>query len=77
MEDTIYKAIPEYLDEKQLEASGTFIEEYQTDPVTTPEDKFVIHDLRAAEIAAALTRPAGGSETRAGSRSRRQPPRDA
>jgi hypothetical protein len=33
---------PEYLDEKQLDASGTFIEEYQTDPVTTPEDKFDI-----------------------------------
>ena len=42
MEDTIYNAIPEFLDEKQLEPSGTFIEEYQTDPVTTPEDKFDI-----------------------------------
>ena len=42
MEDTIYNAIPEYLDEKQLEPSGTFIEEYQSDPVTTPEDKFDI-----------------------------------
>jgi effector-binding domain-containing protein len=42
MEDTIYNAIPEYLDEKQLEPSGTFIEEYQPDPVTTPEDKFDI-----------------------------------
>ena len=42
MEDTIYNAIPEYLDEKQLEPSGTFIEEYQTDPVTTAEDKFDI-----------------------------------
>ncbi|MCX7315037.1 MAG: GyrI-like domain-containing protein [Hyphomicrobiales bacterium] len=42
MEDTIYNAIPEYLDEKQLEPTGTFIEEYQTDPVTTPEDKFDI-----------------------------------
>ena len=40
MEDTIYNAIPEYLDEKQLEPSGTFIEEYLADPVTTPEDKF-------------------------------------
>ena len=30
------------LDEKQLEPSGTFIEEYATDPVTTPEDKFEI-----------------------------------
>ena len=42
MEDTIYNAITDYLDEKQLEPSGTFIEEYETDPVTTPEDKFVI-----------------------------------
>jgi effector-binding domain-containing protein len=42
MEDTIYNAIPEYLDEKQLDPTGTFIEEYQTDPVKTPEDKFDI-----------------------------------
>ena len=42
MEDTIYNAIPEYLDEKQLEPSGTFIEEYQSDPVTTAEDRFDI-----------------------------------
>jgi effector-binding domain-containing protein len=42
MEDTIYNAIPEYLDERQLDPTGTFIEEYQTDPVTTPEDKFDI-----------------------------------
>lgn len=43
MEDTIYNTIPEYLDEKQLEPSGTFIEEYQSDPVTTPEDRFDVH----------------------------------
>ena len=43
MEDTIYNQIPEYLDEKQLEPSGVFIEEYQSDPVTTPEDKFDVH----------------------------------
>lgn len=42
MEDTIYNAIPEYLDEKQLESSGTFIEEYETDPVTTPDTGFVV-----------------------------------
>ena len=42
MEDTIYNAIPEYLDERQLEPTGTFIEEYQTDPVATPEDQFDI-----------------------------------
>lgn len=42
MEDTIYNAIPEFLDEKQLESSGVFIEEYESDPVTTPESRFVI-----------------------------------
>ena len=42
MEDTIYNAIPDYLDEKQLESSGTFIEEYASDPVTTAEGSFVI-----------------------------------
>ena len=56
MEDTIYNAIPEYLDEKQLDPSGTFIEEYQTDPVTTPEDKFDISDFRDAEVAASTFR---------------------
>jgi effector-binding domain-containing protein len=40
--DTIYEAITNYLDEKRLEAADVFIEEYQTDPVTTPEDKFVV-----------------------------------
>ncbi len=42
MEDTIYNAITNYLDEKRLEAADVFIEEYQTDPVTTPDDKFDI-----------------------------------
>ena len=41
-EDNIYKAITEYLDEKRPDPLDTFIEEYQTDPVTTPEDKFVV-----------------------------------
>ena len=77
MEDTIYNAIPEYLDEKQLDPSGTFIEEYQTDPVTTPEDKFDIQIYVLLKIATAFTRSAAGSGTRAGSRSRRRPPRDA
>jgi effector-binding domain-containing protein len=40
--DNTYEAITNYLDEKRLEASEAFIEEYQTDPVTTPEDKFVV-----------------------------------
>jgi effector-binding domain-containing protein len=40
--DTTYEAITNYLDEKRLEAQDTFIEEYATDPVTTPEDQFVV-----------------------------------
>lgn len=40
--DTTYEAITNYLDEKQLDAKDMFIEEYQTDPVATPEDKLVI-----------------------------------
>ena len=40
--DTTYEAITNYLDEKQLDAKDLFIEEYQTDPVNTPEDKLVI-----------------------------------
>ncbi|MGZ3410770.1 MAG: GyrI-like domain-containing protein [Xanthobacteraceae bacterium] len=40
--DTTYEAITNYLDEKQLDAKDLFVEEYETDPVTTPEDKLVI-----------------------------------
>jgi effector-binding domain-containing protein len=40
--DTTYEAITNHLDEKQIDAKDLFIEEYQTDPVTTPEDKLVI-----------------------------------
>jgi effector-binding domain-containing protein len=40
--DTTYEAITNYLDEKRLEAQDLFVEEYATDPVTTPEDKFVV-----------------------------------
>jgi len=40
--DTTYEAITNYLDEKQLDAKDLFIEEYRTDPITTPEDKLVI-----------------------------------
>jgi effector-binding domain-containing protein len=40
--DTTYEAITNYLDEKRLEAQDSFIEEYATDPVTTPEDKFIV-----------------------------------
>jgi effector-binding domain-containing protein len=40
--DSTYEAITNFLDERQLDAKDLFIEEYQTDPVTTPEDKLVI-----------------------------------
>ena len=40
--DNTYEAITNYLDEKRLEAADSFVEEYETDPVTTPEDKFVV-----------------------------------
>jgi effector-binding domain-containing protein len=40
--DTTYEAITNYLDEKNLEAKDLFIEQYVTDPITTPEDKLVI-----------------------------------
>jgi effector-binding domain-containing protein len=41
--DTTYEAITNYLDSKQLEADENFIEEYVTDPTTTPEDKMVVN----------------------------------
>jgi effector-binding domain-containing protein len=41
--DSTYEAITNHLDEKRLEAKDLFIEEYATDPVTTPEDQLVIH----------------------------------
>ena len=40
--DATYEAITNHLDEKRLEAKDLFIEEYATDPVTTPEDQLVI-----------------------------------
>jgi effector-binding domain-containing protein len=40
--DTTYDAITNHLDQKGLEAKDLFIEQYVTDPVTTPEDKLVI-----------------------------------
>lgn len=41
--DTTYEAITNYLDTKQLEAQDSFVEEYLTNPVTTPEDKLVVN----------------------------------
>jgi effector-binding domain-containing protein len=40
--DTTYDAITNFLDEKQLDAQGSFIEQYVTDPATTPQDKLVV-----------------------------------
>lgn len=41
--DTTYEAITNHLDERQLDARDLFIEEYLTDPTTTPSDKLVVH----------------------------------
>jgi effector-binding domain-containing protein len=41
--DTTYEAITNHLDEKRLEAKDMFIEEYQTDPLKTPENKLVVN----------------------------------
>ncbi len=43
--DATYEAITTLLDSRQLEAHDLFIEEYETDPVTTPEDKLVVNVL--------------------------------
>jgi effector-binding domain-containing protein len=40
--DTTYDAITNYLDAKGLDAKDLFVEQYLTDPVTTPEDDLVI-----------------------------------
>jgi len=40
--DTTYDAITNFLDEKRIDASNLFIEQYLTDPVTTPEDNLVV-----------------------------------
>ena len=41
--DATYEAITNYLDEKRLEAQEVFLEEYETDLRTTPENNLVIH----------------------------------
>jgi effector-binding domain-containing protein len=41
--DSTYEAITNYLDDKNLEAKDLFIEEYTSDPVTTPQDKLVVN----------------------------------
>jgi effector-binding domain-containing protein len=40
--DTTYEAITNFLDEKGIDAKELFVEEYVTDPLTTPEDKLVV-----------------------------------
>jgi effector-binding domain-containing protein len=41
--DDTYEAITNYLDEKRLDTKDMFIEEYVTDPLSTPEDKLVVN----------------------------------
>ena len=41
--DNTYEAITNYLDEHRLEAKDMFIEQYQTDPMTTNEDRLVVN----------------------------------
>jgi len=41
--DMLYETIIHYLDEKRIERQGPFVEEYLTDPVTTPEDQLVVN----------------------------------
>ena len=41
--DSTYEAITNYLDDKGMEAKDLFIEEYTSDPVTTPQDKLVVN----------------------------------
>jgi effector-binding domain-containing protein len=43
--ENVYEAITNFFDEKNIDARDIFIEEYVTDPRTTPEDKLVIHVL--------------------------------
>jgi effector-binding domain-containing protein len=41
--DMLYETITNFLDEKRIERPVPIVEEYVTDPVTTPEDKLVIN----------------------------------
>jgi effector-binding domain-containing protein len=40
--DSTYEAITNYLDEKQLDAKDFYLEEYRTNPATTPDDQLVV-----------------------------------
>ncbi|HEU5017642.1 MAG TPA: GyrI-like domain-containing protein [Pseudolabrys sp.] len=41
--DSTYDTITEYLDEKNLDATDPFLEEYVTDPLTTPADRLQVN----------------------------------
>ena len=41
--DMLYESIVNFLDEKRIEKLGLFVEEYVTDPVTTPQDQLVVN----------------------------------
>ncbi len=41
--DMLYESIVHFLDEKNIQKQGLFVEEYVTDPATTPEDKLVVN----------------------------------
>ena len=43
--DNTYEAITNYLDEKRLEAKDMFIEQYETDPVTSDGKKLTVDVL--------------------------------
>jgi effector-binding domain-containing protein len=40
--DTTYEAITNYLDDRQIDAKDSFIEEYTTDPLTSNQNQLVI-----------------------------------
>ena len=41
--DMLYESIIHFLDEKNIQRQGLFVEEYVTDPLTTPDDKLVVN----------------------------------
>ena len=41
--DMLYETIVHYFDEKNIQKQGLFVEEYLTDPVTTPQDQLVVN----------------------------------
>ena len=41
--DMLYESIIHFLDEKNIQRQGLFVEEYVTDPTTTPDDKLVVN----------------------------------